>query len=130
MAIIVFIAIKLEINRIASEMFTYDNPLVIISSVSLLLAFQKLKFQNKLINRLAASCFAVFLLHTNPNLCIPYFIPMIKDIYAEYSGALFIFYITSTLILIFMISIFIDQIRITIYKYLQPIFEKITYYFY
>lgn len=129
MAIIVFIAIKLEINRVAGEMFTYDNPLVILSSVLLLLAFHKLRFQNKAVNWIAASSFAVFLLHTNPNLCVPYFIPLMNNLYADYSGVMVLLTMLFFLALIFMIAVLFDQVRIIVYRSLQPFFEKIAVYF-
>lgn len=129
MAMIFFIAIKLGINRVAGEMFTYDNPLVILSSVLLLLAFHRLRFQSKVVNWIATSSFAVFLLHTNPNLCVPYFIPLMNNLYADYSGIMLLLTMLFVLALIFMIAVLFDQVRIIVYRSLQPFFEKIAVYF-
>lgn len=118
MAIIVFIAIKLEINRVAGEMFTYDNPLVILSSVLLLLAFHKLRFQNKAVNWIAASSFAVFLLHSNPNIALPYFKPLMLTLYNQYAGASVLVIIFFSLVGIFLFAVLIDQIRICLYRYM------------
>lgn len=91
--------------------FRYDSPLVITASLSLLLYFSKLKMKSKNINWIAASSFAVFLLHTNPNLCKPYFVPMIQNIYHSYDGIICILYMTVFLLLVYCMSIFLDQIR-------------------
>lgn len=60
-------------NHPTGQIFSYINPVVILASVFLLLFFSKLRFTNRLVNWIASSCFAVFLLHTNVNLCEPVF---------------------------------------------------------
>lgn len=44
--------------------FTYDNPLVILESVFLLLIFREFQFQSSVINELASSGFTCYLVHT------------------------------------------------------------------
>ena len=44
----------------------YSSPLVIISSVFLFLSFTKFSFHCRFVNWIAASCFAVYLVHTTP----------------------------------------------------------------
>lgn len=103
--------------------------LVFLSSVLLLLAFHRLRFQSKVVNWIAASSFAVFLLHTNPNLCVSYFIPLMNNLYADYSGVMLLLTMLFVLALIFMIAVLFDQVRIIVYRSLQPFFEKIAVYF-
>lgn len=50
----------------------YDSPLTILATLYFLLFFSKLKFQNKAINWLAVSAFAIYLLHENA-LVSPYY---------------------------------------------------------
>lgn len=90
----------------------YCNPLVILSSLYLLLAFTKLEIQSKVINKIAASCFAVYLLHSNPNIIHKIYTSTIKNIFEATGGALAIIYILTFILFIFILSILIDQIRI------------------
>ncbi len=48
--------------------YAYNNPFVIISSISFFLLFSTIKFENKLVNRLAKSALAIYLIHENPNI--------------------------------------------------------------
>ncbi len=106
--------------RISSIVFKYDNPIVIVSSLSMVLFFSKLKIKSNLINWVAASSFAVFLLHTNPNLCKPYFVPFVKCLYLSNSGIPCLLYVLLFLVFVFIISILIDQIRLFLWRKLAP----------
>jgi len=50
-------------NRIKSVFMNYDNPLVVIGSVSFFLMFSLLKFKSKFINILSAVVFPIYLIH-------------------------------------------------------------------
>lgn len=102
--------------RSSAHIFSYISPLVVLSSLYLLLLFSKLHIQSRVINWIAISSFAVFLLHTNPNLCSPYFIPTIKQIYAHFNGLMCLFVIFLFLLSVFISAIFIDKIRIAIWN--------------
>ena len=92
--------------------YQYCNPLVILGSLGLLLFFNNLKINsNKIINWVAKSAFAVFLLHTNPNIGIPYFQKYVKILYNEHSGIDCLFMILILLILIYLLAIILDQPR-------------------
>ncbi len=86
LTIIEFFARNNRINIITELNFNYINPLVIILSLYTLILFSKLSFQNNTINWIATSSFAVFLLHTNPNLCRQYFITHVNYMYSHYNG--------------------------------------------
>lgn len=111
-------------SRLTYSMFTYYNPLVILSSLCLLLYFSKLSFQNAFINWIAASCFAVFLLHSNPNIALPYFKPLMQSVYAQYDGIVYLAVITLCLLLIFTAAVLIDQLRIAVFKQIYPYLER------
>ena len=99
-------------------MFTYINPLVIIESVALLLFFSKLKFTSRFINWVAASSFAVYLVHANPNILNGIYKDIIVSIYNSSSGINTFMDIFVFLTGIFILSILIDQVR-------KVFFEKI-----
>ena len=105
--------------------FRYDSPVVILASLSLLIYFSKLHFHSKIINWIGASSFAVFLLHTNPNLCEQHFIPMIQKIYSLNEGMVCVLNIGAFLLIIYVVAILLDQIRkITWYKLELLLLEK------
>ncbi len=109
------------------RMYAYTNPLVIIAALYLLLFFSELKFQNKLVNWVGASCFAVFLLHSNPNLYMK-FVEIVQHIYGTTNGITCISLILLFLIAVFVVAILIDQIRIFIWKYLSRFIENHTHF--
>ena len=96
--------------------YNYINPLVIISSLYALLAFSKFKFQNKLINWTAVSCFAVFLTHANKHIYYDSFRPLMKHIYDNTNGLTYLLITFCVLFLIFVASVLIDKIRIFIWN--------------
>lgn len=107
-----------------NRMYSYINPFVILSALYLLLLFSKLKIQNKLINFIAASSFAVFLLHTNPNIYEPYFQRYIKVLFNQKSGFEYTLWITCLLIGTFICAILIDQIRKISWNKILHIYDK------
>lgn len=115
----------LLIGRNFQPWWNYIAPTTILGAVSLLLAFSKMKFQSKFVNWCGASCFAVFLLHTNPNTLWHF-----KDLFIylhnhcstlEFWGLTFVI-----LIAIFFIAIIIDQLRIILWDKVWSIIERIN----
>lgn len=98
-------------------LYTYINPLVIIESLALLLFFTKLSFKSQVINWLASSAFAVYLLHANPNLLNRFYAGTIKQIYDTTSGSATLIYIGTFILLVFVGSIIIDQARKLSYEF-------------
>ncbi len=97
-------------------LYSYISPLVIIAAFCLLIYFSKLNFSSSFTNKIAASSFAVFLLHTNPNLCRQYFSPFVQSIYDKMGGVTCLLSITLFLILVFVAAVLIDQIRIFLWE--------------
>jgi hypothetical protein len=95
----------------AGRMVRYDNPLVIMEGVCLIFAFQKWHFQSKLINWLAASCFAVYIIHFNPYL-FGYYLKGARVIREMYTGIGYPFFILLYLVAVYLICVLIDQLRI------------------
>ena len=104
--------------------FSYSNPLIIIEAICLFLVFHSMKFSNKLVNYIASSIFAVYLLHLHPN---------IKHLYYSYCGQLYNesfmyhFIMLGCLFLcIVFISVFIDKIRLLFFQWLYQKFEHLV----
>lgn len=101
------------------EIFNYVNPFVIIESVGLFALFANLQIKtNRTINLIARSCFAVYLLQTNPNVALPAFRRVINLLYNNFSGLSSISIILLFLIGVYLMALIIDQLRIPVSKYI------------
>lgn len=98
--------------------YTYVSPIVIVSSLLLLLAFSRLNVTSKLINWIASSCFAVYLLHANPNV-VGYFCQVINKILRNREGVMVLVDLFVFLFAIFVISVLVDKIRIMLWKWIS-----------
>lgn len=97
---------------VVGRLFTYTNPLVIIQAFSLVVLFAKIRpFHNKVINTLASSCLAVYLLHGNTFILRPYYGKMIRNAYLQENGLNCLFYIFGIIIIFFLGALLIDQVR-------------------
>lgn len=111
--------------NIPIPVFEYVNPLVIIGALGLLLWFSKKQVNtNRFINWVAKSSFAVFLLHTNPNIVLDYYRPLIKFIYQSFSGIGCLLVIFGISILIFIIAILLDQPRKWLWRPISKLIDK------
>lgn len=109
----------LKSERLSGMMYAYLNPIVIIESLFLLLAFTKFNIGSvKSINSIAKSCLAVYLFHSIPQIRT-LFINHIRVIFKESDFA--VVYILVYLILIFLISVLLDKIRVFIWNLIVKI---------
>ena len=101
--------------------FTYNNPIVIVSSVAFLMMFEKITFTSKFINHIAKSTLAILLGHT-----AIFFIytKQFKYIYDNYSGIQVVGYWALAIAIVFCASIAIDQLRLLIYKPIEDYLKK------
>lgn len=102
----------------AARQIRDDNPLVILVSVLFVLCFSKLKFQSRFVNWMAASCFAVYLIHYNP-FVYPYFMQLIRDVYAQYNGLMYGLVLLLALVMVYVICTLFDQLRVVSWTLLQ-----------
>jgi hypothetical protein len=97
----------------------YNNPLVIISSISLFIIFKNIKLQSNIINWMAESALAIFLIHVE----LPYgrFFQYLNRHYGNrwYIGIIYFFMVC----FVFIVSIIIDKIRMLI---TDPIEKKLN----
>lgn len=104
--------------------YSYINPLVVLSSLALLIFFSKLHFKNKIVNKIALSCFAIFLLHANPNILNASFVEFIRYIYENNDGIVVLIYIMFFLVTISIVAIIVDQVRIFVWLKISRILFK------
>ncbi len=99
------------------------SPLIVLISVFFLLYFANLKFKSLFVNIVAASSFAAFLLHANPNIS-PWYLEKCKSWHEEF-GILGWGYISLFVIFLFALSVMIDQLRLCVWRCLSSkIFKK------
>lgn len=109
-------------GTITSICMMYTNPLNITGALCLLLFFTKLDFKSKVVNSVATSCFAVYLLHMH--FCVSdYYINTAKELYDRFSGITYFATIFILFVAVFMVSIALDRIRIVCFNYLWNKYE-------
>lgn len=122
--IISLVCVVQEFSGIRLGVYSYINPLVIAGSAFLFLCFANLKIKNsKIINWIAKSAFAVFLLHTQTYFFEKIFKVTSRDIFASYDGFNCLVIMTVFLLAIFICAIIIDQPRRWIWNKLSRIFK-------
>ena len=124
-------------KELALKMTYYNNPLIILSAIGLFLFFTSITINNKLINRLASSAFAIYLIQSSL-WCWSFFYKYINALHSQFSfsnsflgcvgwgGIYLIIIVLSILTIVF--SIIIDQVQKPLNNYLVNIsikyFEK------
>lgn len=106
--------IYFDIYPLYTIFIQYNSLLIIGASLFLLLAFTKFSFRNVWVNKIAASCFAVYLLHF---ILFPkYITSWIQYVASEYNGLIMIGLIIVILLGFYIFAILIDQFRIILWN--------------
>lgn len=106
--------------KVPIPVMTYDNPLIVLGALGMFLYFNGLNIKySSFINFVAKSSFAVFLLHTNPNIGEPIYQPLCKSIFESYIGVECLVAFLLTLTGIYISAILLDIPRRYIWKWLS-----------
>jgi len=81
-----------------------------------MLFFSKLTITSKVINRIAASVFAVYLLHGNPLIFEKLYSNVIHGWFVTEPTWAFLMKVTGYLLFIYFVAVLIDQVRILLWK--------------
>jgi len=109
------ISLHLGINRYHT-IYAYTNPITIIASLYLLLFFSKIKIKtNSVINYLAKSSFAVYLIHSQVNIR-PLFNKGVQYLYDNFDGFFCIISLFFFLTFVYLISVVLDYPRLLIWN--------------
>ena len=112
-----YVLMKMDVQRIHTT--GYVNPLVIIGAAGLIMWASQLRIrQSRLINSVALSSFAVFLLHMNPNISDSLFKPFMISLYERFDGVMCLIVEFLVLVLIFALAVLLDQPRKLLWNYL------------
>ncbi len=101
---------------ISTRLFLYTSPFVILASIHFLLIFTKFTITSKTINWIAASCFAVYLTHSNSFLAKPCYDNLIHNWFINESTISFLLYTGCLMFCVFWVSILSDKIRIFVFN--------------
>lgn len=121
MASIAFISTWMVNN--AGRQIRDDNPLVILTCILFVISFSKLKFQSQFVNWLAASCFAVYLIHFSPFIH-PYLMTTTSSIYWQYDGLIYVALLFAELLMVYITCTLFDQLRILSWELINKILAK------
>lgn len=99
--------------------YAYSSPLIVTSSIYFFLFFSKLNINNRFINWIASSAFAIYLVHCHENIFSFYYAKNIKTWFETQDSLHFILYTTLWILFFFIISILFDKIRIFIWNYIK-----------
>ena len=102
--------------------YNYNSPLVISCAVALLLAFNRLKFQNKFINTLAVSALSIYLIQSHPLVRLHYY-DFIHQVYEDTVGIVCILAILGISLLMAVFCLSYDQLRL----YCWALFSKLLH---
>lgn len=96
--------------------YLYTSPFVIIASIHFVLFFSKFSISNKIINWFSSSCFAVYLLHSNPLLASPCYDKVILGWFMGMNRIHFLGHVIPFIIGVFILAILIDKMRIYLWN--------------
>lgn len=103
----------------------YSSLLVVGASMSLFLVFDKVRFESKVVNWLASSAFAIYLVHQAPG-AFDLYRKLFSTAYAELHGAWFIPFALATTLVIGVGSILLDKVRIVVWELLLKLKTKLV----
>jgi surface polysaccharide O-acyltransferase-like enzyme len=108
--------------EIGHRFLSYISPTTLMLTVFTVLAFTKIRISSKFVNWCGASSFAVFLLHTNPNV-IWHYTAMCEKLHNMISPWGYWVGVCFIILLIYVLALLLDQIRIRLWKYLWATIE-------
>lgn len=107
-----------------NRLYFYNSPFVIAATVFIFLAFNRLHFKSAIVNWIAISCFAAFLLHCNPAFMEDVFKPYVISAYTEHTYPVFLAIALAFVLIVFFVAILSDKVRIAIWRLLCKCFQK------
>ena len=101
---------------------TYVSPTVILMAAAIIALFSKIHFKSTIINRLAMSSFAVYLVYVNPNI-LPLYRKAFAYLYSLNGGILYWIEVIILAIMLYLVVTIFDSIRILIWNKIVYIFS-------
>ena len=96
--------------------YFYNSPIVIAATLFLFLAFTKIKLKSAIVNWMAVSAFAAFLLHMSTPFMEDVFAPVCRSAYAAYPYPMYLLTALAFVVAIFTVAILLDKVRIAVWR--------------
>lgn len=108
-------------------LFGYSSPMVIMGSLSLLLLFSRISFSNSLVNRIAVSAYAIYIIHCHECIFLPIYVNHIN--YWFFNDVLGVFIVKTSIMIafIFVVAIILDNFRILIWMHFLKLINYSLY---
>lgn len=91
------------------RLYNYTSPLILVSSAYFFLLFTKIHFRNNVVNWIARSSFAAFLVHMNPHFINTYFVEPINHWHSTQPGFIMAVLTAGYILCIFFVAVLLDQ---------------------
>jgi len=105
------VAVLITAIYMQPKAFAYNSPFVLAESVALFLTFRYMNINSQLINHIAKSAFAVYLIHKNPHIFGNIIKPTIIDMWSHTSLLQFTIYGLALMAVIYSIAMIVDSVR-------------------
>lgn len=115
-----WIGARYTVDGMQTRALAYSNPLVVAAALFMLLGFSRLSFRSRVVNSIASTSFAVFLIHLNPWLYFQGFKANIILLSENASPGMATLAIIGFLLLVYLVAYLSDTIRQWIWHYLSP----------
>lgn len=112
-ALLVHISVGTGSDRIVNMFRAYDSPIIILSSVTFLMIFERIKIQSPFVNHIARSTLACLF---GQMVLGSLYSSQFKYLYEYNSGWQLVGYWALSIAIVFISSIFVDQLRLILWK--------------
>ena len=128
-AIVVYAASLLGVMAMMQSMryfkvIAYNNPVIVLESLALFTVFATLHFQNRAVNWIASSAFAVYLIHMHFSVYPHLLRPLLSDIYDTCGGTHYALISAALGLAIYATCILVDKPRAWLFDRLLNIGKK------
>ena len=108
------------------RLYFYTCPLVIVQAAAFLLFFTQVKLKSKIVNWVAISTLAIYLVHSSPFWSKAFYDQPIAHWFDTLTPLHFAFRVVLLVFVTFWISIFADKVRIAIWQRIQSKFPSLA----
>lgn len=123
-ALLAFISVCLGYGGAYMLLFySYSSPLVVLGALMLLLSFSRISIRNSIVNKIAVSAYAIYIVHCHECVFAPLYKAYIGSCFVKYPFYVFLMKTFLLLCILFVSSILIDKIRMVVWASLLKIFK-------
>lgn len=106
--------------------FAYNSPFVIVATVAFFVIFLGVRFKSRIVNYLALSAFAVYLVHKNPLIWGNYMRPWVIKVWESCSLVEFTLYVLAFMVVCYLFVALIDTLRCRIFDYIETLVNLVA----